>query len=260
VAHFQPRSSQRLGDPEVEQLGPAAGIDQNVPRFQVAVNHEVPIRFRDRLADMLEQLDPRAKREPTAIAVVRDRQAVDVLHDEVEAAVLAAGVEQLGDVWVVQRSENAALLFEARDQIIGLIGRIDDFDRDLAAEGAVGSSSQIHPAHATRANHSHDFVRREAVPDERVGDARRFDGLYTRVSHEQTTDFFEQRDVVAALVLQELVSGLWVVLQRAMEQLTNAIGRVAAHGWLEDVGARHGVYHSARPRLAGLTAPTRRTR
>ncbi len=48
----------QLGDAEIEQLGLAAGVDQDVAGLDVAVHHQVAVGEGDRRGDRHEKLEP----------------------------------------------------------------------------------------------------------------------------------------------------------------------------------------------------------
>ena len=74
-------------------------------------------------------------REPGLVAVVGDRHAADQFHDEVRpAGVGRAGVEHLGDVRVVHQGQGLPLGLEPGDHLPGVHARLDDLQRDLAAD------------------------------------------------------------------------------------------------------------------------------
>jgi hypothetical protein len=99
---------QALGQAEVEDLGRAVGGDQDVGGLQVAVDHRVPVGVLDRRADRQQQPGAVPGGQLPVGAVLADRLALDVLHDEVGQAVLGrAAVEQPGDVRVAQTGPGA---------------------------------------------------------------------------------------------------------------------------------------------------------
>ena len=73
------------------------------------------VREVDGAAYQPEQRDPLAERE-ALLAVRGDRDALDVLHDEVGHAVLRAAVEQPRDVRVLEPGEDLPLETEALAQ------------------------------------------------------------------------------------------------------------------------------------------------
>src|SRR5262245_3461472 len=67
-----------------------------------------------RLADRDKQFQPLMRRELGLIAIVGQWHALDQLHDEVRLSGFAdAGVENLGDVWMIHERQSLALLLEA---------------------------------------------------------------------------------------------------------------------------------------------------
>ena len=101
------------------------------------------------------RLEPRPERKPLAIAVLVDRDAVDELHhEERPAAVGGAGVEDPRDAGVVHERQGLALGLEAGDDLFGVHARLDDLERDLAADGALllGEEDDSHAALAELAD------------------------------------------------------------------------------------------------------------
>ena len=66
------------------------------------MHDQVPVGEADRLADLAEELQPLADRQPLLVAIARDGHAIDVLHDEVRQPVVGdTAVQQRGDVRVL---------------------------------------------------------------------------------------------------------------------------------------------------------------
>ena len=100
-----------------------------------------------RLADRHEQLQPLARRQAVVVAVLRDRHALDQLHDEEGPAVLRRpGVEDPGDVGMVHQGQGLPLGLEAGDDLAAVHARLDQLEGDLAAApAAVCSAIQTVP-------------------------------------------------------------------------------------------------------------------
>ena len=97
------RRTELAGNPEIQQLDRPIGGDEDVLRLDVAVDDEVAMRVRDAGADLLEECDAFAHREPAVGAVPIDGQSIDVLHHEVEQLVGSrAGIQQPRDVGVLE--------------------------------------------------------------------------------------------------------------------------------------------------------------
>jgi hypothetical protein len=77
---------QQLRDPEVEELHLARAGDEHVARLEVAVQNEILMRMVDGGAHLAKQSKPAGDVEPLSVAVLRDRQAIDVLEDEILGA------------------------------------------------------------------------------------------------------------------------------------------------------------------------------
>ena len=107
-------ASMQLGDSEIEQLRHRLRRHQDVAGLQVAVHDQVLVRVLHGVADLAKQLEPRRDRQTLLVAVLVDRLAVHVLHDEVRRTLgRRTAVEEAGDVRMVQFGENLALGAEA---------------------------------------------------------------------------------------------------------------------------------------------------
>ena len=96
------------------------------------MNDQILMRVLDGGADVDEQLESLAQVEPALVAVLIERLALDVLHDQVWLAIVRlAGIDQSRDVRMIQARENLPLGTEAHAEI-GCSCAIDYFDCDLA--------------------------------------------------------------------------------------------------------------------------------
>jgi hypothetical protein len=103
-----------FGDSEIEQLGNTLGGDQDVIRLQVPMYDQLLVRELNGFADRQHQLDALPRRELALVAEPVDGLAGYVLHNEVgQAIVSGAGVDQPGDVGMLQTRQDAALLLQA---------------------------------------------------------------------------------------------------------------------------------------------------
>ena len=103
-------------------MGPAARplLDHDVAGFDVAVDHQILVGEMHGGAKLAKELQAFAQIEFHLVAIAVDAQALDVLHDEVRPAhlrgvigVSGSGVEQTGDVGVVDAGQERALDPEA---------------------------------------------------------------------------------------------------------------------------------------------------
>lgn len=76
---------EQLDDTEVEEPGGAVFRDQDVAGLEIAVDDQVLVRGVDRRADLAEELQTLADRQPMILAVAIDALALDVLHHDVGA-------------------------------------------------------------------------------------------------------------------------------------------------------------------------------
>ena len=130
--------------PKSSSFGTPSGGHQDVAGLEVAVDDQVLVGEVDGRADLPEELQALAHRQLPVVAVLVDRPPLDVLHDEVGAAVLGgAAVEQLGDVRMVEVGEDLALGAEAADDLVGVHAAPDELDRDPLLELLVGPLRQV---------------------------------------------------------------------------------------------------------------------
>jgi hypothetical protein len=174
------------GDAEVDDLGGGLAVidgDEDVGGLDVAVDDAALVRVLDGLADGDEEAEAGWDVEMGGIAVLRDGDAVDELHDEVEAAgVGGSGVERTGNEGVVHEGERLALGLEAGDGLLGVHSGLDDLEGDLALDGMelLGAAND---AHAAAAESTEDPVGTdEGAGAVEWGGRRSGAGVYGRVS------------------------------------------------------------------------------
>ena len=124
--------SKQLADAEVEQLGDAIRIDEDVAGFQVAVNDEIAMSVIDSRTDVDEHPEPVVNGQSAIGGKDRQPRTIDVLHDEIGQAVVGgAPVEQTADVRMLQARERLTLATEAREDELGVHARSYQLDGDL---------------------------------------------------------------------------------------------------------------------------------
>ncbi len=101
-----------LGHAEIDDLGRGTAVDlgdHHVRRLEVAVDDSFLMGMLHRLANGHEQLQPSPNRQPFAVAVIRDRQAVHQFHHKERlAGVGGASVVNAGDVRVIHQGQRLA--------------------------------------------------------------------------------------------------------------------------------------------------------
>ena len=109
------------------------------------------VRGAERAGDLDRVGDRLGDRQPAVAAdAVLERLALDVLEDDVRAAVVLAGVDHADDVRVVELGDRARLAAEALE-LVGVRGdlAVHELDRDLALEHRVeGAVDRRHAAGA----------------------------------------------------------------------------------------------------------------
>ncbi len=141
-----------LGDAEIEQpRAPVRAPDQDVAGLDVAVDHQVAVRVRECVGHPQQQADACAPIQLLLLAVLVERDAVDILHRQVQRTVCGlAAIDQLRDVRVAEARENLHLRAEAFAG--GAIGAEQQLDRDGLLEAAGHPLCPVHRAHAAAAD------------------------------------------------------------------------------------------------------------
>ncbi len=156
---------EQRGDAEIQQLNRAVGADQDVGRLQVAVHHQVGVGMADHRADLQHQLQARFQRWFQASAVIADRLAFYVVQGQVGLAMLVhAGIQQLGQVRVLQPGEDLAFAAEALAQPGVGHAAAQQLQRHLALVQAITALGQPDLAHAALAQRAQQAVGAHLAP------------------------------------------------------------------------------------------------
>ena len=123
----------QLRQPKVQQLRPGLG-QHDVGWLQIPMHDPLPVR----LVQGIRYLDGNGQRlierQCALLQPLRQRLAIEILHDQEVDPVLAADVVERADVWMVQRGNRAGFALEPLLQI-GVIG--DMLGQHLDGDGAV---------------------------------------------------------------------------------------------------------------------------
>jgi len=224
---------QHLGDAEVEQFRSAVRADQDVRRFQIAVHDKILVRVLHRATDLQKQLQARAQAEVPLTRVLRDRNAVDIIHHQVRRTVGGnAAVDQTSDIRMLQPRQNLPLLAKALHQARSRIRQL--LDRDALFELTVVALGQPDLAHAAAA----DLAKRAPLAElgQRIdaygrsvhgGSNQRGRSLHefpsARIGAQKAFEFGAQRSIGATGVSDPRVAFFNRQVQRLLEQFGNAI-------------------------------------
>ena len=111
------------GDPEVREVGAALGVEQHVAGLDVAVHHPAAVHVGERVGERGAQRDDVDDRQRPRTDPLRQRVALDELHDEVGAAVLVADVVDRHEPGVREPGEGEDLA-----PVAGLLALLDVAD------------------------------------------------------------------------------------------------------------------------------------
>ena len=143
------------------------------------MHHQVAVGFGEGVADLEHQADALAGREPPAVAVGVDGLAFHVLHREVGQAVGGAGVEDAGEVGVVEAGEDSAFGLEAAQLLVADLLAAQELEGCAALE--LGVVRQGEDPHAAFTQQALDAVGAHLLPgSQRRGGLRRVGGRLPR--------------------------------------------------------------------------------
>ena len=131
--------------------------------FDVGVNDQVAVGVLDSCGGIDEQRQPRCEVELVVGTMIRDRIAIDQLHDDVGAAVgRRSPVQHLRDMRVTQTGEDPTLAGELLLGVCRQTGGADQLDGDLMVEQSVCPFGPVHDAHAAASKLTEDAVIADA--------------------------------------------------------------------------------------------------
>ena len=141
---------QELGDPEIQHLGRPVRGHEDVAGLQIAMHNEVLMRVLDGPAHDPEQLQALVAGQAATVAILVNRDPVDVLHHQVgQAPVGCAAVEEPNDVGMIERCQGLPLVPKPAYHVFAGQVRQHDFDCDSLTVLVVGSNGSIDGRHAT---------------------------------------------------------------------------------------------------------------
>ena len=138
-----------LGQTEVEDLHASFACDEDVLRFQVAMDDALVVRGCKPACDLGRVVDRLARRQRRPVDPPAERLPFEQLGDDVGSAGVAADVVDREDVRMIEHPRRASFLLESSESI-GIVGERgwEDFDRDVTREASVLRA--INLAHASR--------------------------------------------------------------------------------------------------------------
>ncbi len=116
-----------LGQPEVRHVRLAGRVHHDVVRLQVAVDDPVLMGMVDRVGHLVAQRGGFPERQPVALEPAMEREAVDVLVDDVQVLAVAADRLHARQARVVELGRGLGLA----DEAIRLLLRRAAIDRDF---------------------------------------------------------------------------------------------------------------------------------
>ena len=121
------------------------------------------------IANRREEFEPFGNAQLMRVAVVIQRLPFDKLHDEVgQAVVSCAAVQETGDVRMIERGQNLALVAKAPQDKVGIHAALDQLDRNALVEFLVDAQRFVDRAHAAAADLALNSISAQAAPDHRI--------------------------------------------------------------------------------------------
>src|SRR4030088_57413 len=140
---------QQFANPKVEKLQLTLISDQDVPRFDVPMNNEVPVCVVDRGTYLPKQFDSSAESHSVPLNVILEREAIDVLHHEVwKAGICRAPIKQSGDIGVLQSCQCLPLAPGAGHDELGVHPRAYELDCHLSGVLIVATVCEENDPHS----------------------------------------------------------------------------------------------------------------
>jgi hypothetical protein len=132
----------QLGDAEVRQGSVARHVEQDVRRFEIAVDDAAPVRIIQRGGDLPGQLDHAVRRKPPAAQQVIEAAAFHQAHDQVAVRIDAPKIVHGDDVRMLQPGGQLRFVLKTGHEFgfFGQVGRENfhgDFAPDVHLVGAV---------------------------------------------------------------------------------------------------------------------------
>ena len=151
-----------FGEPEIEHLDLTVGCDLNVRRFEIPVNDAVLVGGFEGIDQLARDRQHVGDGKRSLLNLRREALLGHELHDEIVEAVRLFEAVDRGNVWVVQRREDARLALEARHPVL-VFGEVlgKHFDGDVTPELSVPRPVDF--THAARAERCEDLVVRESA-------------------------------------------------------------------------------------------------
>ncbi len=165
------RGAAELGDPEVEDVGPRGGVDEDVLGLQVAVDDALLVRVLDGARHVAERLERPVEREPVLPGEPPlEGQPLDELHGYVVLPLDLAGLEDGDDARMAEPRDGLRLspeALEARRVRRAVVA--DGLEREEPLQAVVpGAEDDAHAAPA-------DLSEEDEVPEDAAGRAGTLD-------------------------------------------------------------------------------------
>jgi hypothetical protein len=148
---------QRLGEAKVEDFDGSVRTQLDVGRLEIAMNDAPFVGSSERISKLFRDLDCFVQRDGPVSQLVRERLALDELHDDAAAGAHVLEAIDLSDVRMIQRGEELRFALEPREpvRIVGEMIR-QNLEGDVAQQLRIAGAQ--HDAHRAFPELRDDFI------------------------------------------------------------------------------------------------------
>ena len=113
-----------MDQPEVENMRLTLAIDEDVDRFEVAVNDAALVSVVNSLGYPRKEGEPVAERQSVLVAILHDRTSIHQLHDKVVLPVLGeSGIVNGRNRGMPKATQSANLFLKSAEATAAAVGR-----------------------------------------------------------------------------------------------------------------------------------------
>lgn len=161
-----PEGIEEFGGTEVEEFGVVVRGDEEIGGLEIEVDDEGAVGGIDGAADGDHEGDAVADGKRVPVTELVDGEAFDAFHDEVGALVGGgAGVENSGDVGVIEAGEDLLLAAEAGEGFVVVEVGVEELDGEFQGDAGAVHLGGINGPGATFAEDTGDLIGTDGIGD-----------------------------------------------------------------------------------------------
>src|SRR5690606_21111301 len=224
---------EQLGDAEIQALDLRPGRrlrDEDVGWLQIAMHDEIAVGVLHGKTNLLEEMQALIDRQSLRVAVLCDRHALDVLHDEVGQTIFRhACVEQAGNAGMLEASENSPFSEEPLELGAGRETAVAHH-LERSALTHILPLDQVYGAHPALPDFPQDAVRPDLAADQRRRSGlieqtrKQLVGIRGDEMGEQAEHLATKRGIIATRVSEKFIALLRLELHGGAEERLGTSG------------------------------------